>query len=115
MYAPNVAIRKQGQQKMRGKLMHIHIEVALLPRKLTQPRRKVMSEEWIDVKDELPELDTEVLLFDEEDGCQVGYRTSGKPYLNWVCSYAHDGWSHAALGDVTHWMPLPKPPATKED
>lgn len=61
-----------------------------------------MENKWISVKDELPKDDNQKLLFTNEFGF---YR---------VASYDLDFKEWVDLDDypldVTHWMPLPKPP-----
>ena len=54
----------------------------------------VTVQEWIPVKDRLPDVGKFVLIYNE---------------INGVCLDYHDG---ATFGyyDVTHWMPLPNPP-----
>ena len=54
----------------------------------------VTVQEWISVKDRLPDVGKFVLIYSE---------------INGVCMDYHDG---ATFGyyDVTHWMPLPNPP-----
>ena len=54
------------------------------------------EQEWISVKDRLPDKHTDVLV------CQ----TNGKVLKGWLGSA--DRWF--APGIVTHWMPLPQPP-----
>ena len=54
----------------------------------------VTIQEWIPVKDRLPDVGKFVLIYNEINGVLLDY---------------HDG---ATFGyyDVTHWMPLPSPP-----
>ena len=54
----------------------------------------VTVQEWISVKDRLPDVGKFVLIYNEINGVLLDY---------------HDG---ATFGyyDVTHWMPLPNPP-----
>ena len=54
----------------------------------------VTVQEWISVKDRLPDVGKFVLIYNEINGVRLDY---------------HDG---ATFGyyDVTHWMPLPNPP-----
>ena len=61
--------------------------------------------EWINVKDRLPEDNTDLLVFASEGWRgifpAVYYRNT------WQSSHIlYDG----MLGNVTHWMPLPNPP-----
>jgi hypothetical protein len=57
---------------------------------------------WIPVDERLPELGVDVLVLQRSGECEVAWRRG------------HDGnWSaYSALGEITHWMPLPKPPET---
>lgn len=66
--------------------------------------------EWICVKDRLPEIGQWVLVFDAAD--ERGYMSV------WTREEDEDGdcWSDGQgwwqpLAEVTHWMPLPEPPA----
>ena len=54
-----------------------------------QPRMR-----WIPVTERLPDIGIEVLVYSEDDGVCVDY-------------YGGDSFGYY---DVTHWMPLPKPP-----
>ncbi len=56
--------------------------------------------EWISVDDEQPEIDETVLLFD--GSIYIGLREFGDYYVQDI--------SYSGLWNVTHWMPLPKPP-----
>lgn len=63
------------------------------------------EQNWISVKDRLPEEETEVLCYLGNavgKGIVVAFRRRGDWYF--------DGWT---CPTVTHWMPLPQPP--KED
>lgn len=61
---------------------------------------------WISVKDELPENSgnflatdgdiTTELYFEKRQRCHLWLESSGKP--------------SEPIDDITHWMPLPKPP-----
>lgn len=54
--------------------------------------------EWISVKDRLPEEDTWVLVYAKQGS-----------YMNLKVDYIHDGqWFNSLL--VTHWCYLPEPP-----
>ena len=54
----------------------------------------VTVQEWIPVKDRLPDVGKFVLIYNE---------------INGVCLDYHDGVTFGYY-DVTHWMPLPQPP-----
>ncbi len=57
--------------------------------------------EWISVKDRLPESDDYVLCY--RDSCGLSSRIM-------VGFYLRGKWTCGAIGNVTHWMPLPEPP-----
>lgn len=59
---------------------------------------------WISVKDRLPGIDVNVLIFSKRYGIQKGCYDMNV----WCVS----GWG-VMDGPITHWMPLPEPP--KED
>lgn len=57
---------------------------------------------WISVKDKLPHLSTDVLMW--QKGViipRIGFYVDG----SWW-----DFWSDRRVQNVTHWMPLPEPP-----
>ncbi len=58
------------------------------------------AKRWIPVLDRVPELGVDVLVLQRSGQCEVAWRhvVDG----NWM--------SYAALGEITHWMPLPEPP-----
>lgn len=68
--------------------------------------------DWISVKDRLPEVDSRVLwqgAFSDEYKFTGRLRRNGEwEYISVVADVEH------CLSDVTHWMPLPPPPTTKE-
>ncbi len=66
--------------------------------------------EWISIKDKLPELDIEVLIFLNPNpikypkGIFIAYR--GLVNGHWCNEEIKEG----EFINVTHWMPLPAPP-----
>jgi hypothetical protein len=58
------------------------------------------AKRWIPVLDRVPELGIDVLVLQRIGQCEVAWRhvVDG----NWM--------SYAALGEITHWMPLPELP-----
>lgn len=67
-----------------------------------------MMSEWINVKDKLPEINKEVLIY---RGSYIGVPMSIYTYLGhdeWEDEYGY--WTRADDEGITHWMPLPKPP-----
>ena len=76
-----------------------------------------MKSEWISMKDRLPPCCQNILLYSSkiiekdkrDDGnIFVGYWL-GEVYKSWECVWG-DGWVPFRWEDITHWMPLPKPP-----
>ena len=70
----------------------------------------VTVQEWVSVKDRLPELETytysvDVLFSDYEEGVHIGYVCLETGI--WKDKYSRDLY---AEHKVTHWMPLPSPP-----
>ena len=61
----------------------------------------VTIQEWISVKDRLPEDQEEVLVCTRSKN---GVRNLDKGYM------AIDRFIHRGRAEVTHWMPLPQPP-----
>lgn len=73
------------------------------------------KQEWISVKDKLPENQKDVLCyygFDNGDG------DLGMMFIGTLCYFCFDKnphWQHAKIGlVVTHWMPLPEAPKGEE-
>ena len=61
------------------------------------------KQEWISVKDKLPEKDVRVLVYLKTDRSYTKIdtdRLDDRGFVRW-------------FNDVTHWMPLPEPPETK--
>ena len=61
-------------------------------------------QEWISVKERLPEDSRSVILCTRSRIVGVGFYS--KTTRNWVQHYSGGG----IYVDVTHWMPLPEPP-----
>lgn len=62
------------------------------------------KEEWISVKDRLPQAKETVLAYEAAfDSMSMAYRLPNTE--EWI-----DTGNYYALDAVTHWMPLPKPP-----
>lgn len=81
--------------------------------------------DWISVKERLPEAGVEVLVIAEGWGktppYYLGCLQHMKPetsFLTGITSKESEwllhGWSYLRAPDVTHWMPLPKPPKEAE-
>ena len=83
-----------------------------------------MNKDWINVKDQLPNNDDDVLVYHfEDDHITVGYFEKENVYYYIESDgnkfYTNDGWETeipwAQKGVVTHWMPLPKKPQIKNE
>lgn len=59
--------------------------------------------EWISVKEDLPLLNTDVLVFDKSNKIFIAYRKSLYGIWHWVDADGEES-------DVLYWMPLPEPP-----
>ena len=68
------------------------------------------ANEWVSATDRLPEVAVHVLITDGKS-ISMGYvlNIDNDGFCPWVAQYPV---SHR---DVTHWMPLPKPPVEKEN
>lgn len=63
---------------------------------------------WVPVKEKLPEIDQTVLVNTKYGILTLGYAGEDK----W---WEAEGWHTAEEWGITHWMPLPEPPAESED
>jgi hypothetical protein len=64
-------------------------------------------DKWISVKDEQPPKDTDIYIHTEHGGTTVAY------WNNEYNKFAIEVMSSEfieVIGEITHWMPLPKPP-----
>ena len=71
--------------------------------------------EWISVKDRLPDLDAEVLVYVNGNSFNNGpYSDIGISYLTKYYGDRYEGWDWSCTMSnqevVTHWMLLPEPP-----
>ena len=71
-------------------------------RRLVEDAPDVACEQWISVKERLPDNDDYYLTYTTEYTCEV-YRYDGDG--EWVTA-----WDDTENHDITHWMPLPEPP-----
>ena len=81
----------------------------------------VTVQEWISVKDGLPDEDGKYLVFEQSGGRTVTsvlrFAKDARKVDRYDFSrrknawYEYDSeWGHYIVNSVTHWMPLPKPP-----
>ncbi len=69
----------------------------------------VTVQEWISVKDRLPENRDDVLV------CRTWWNETRNPHIGWYNDVAQewqilDSDGYYPCGKVTYWMPLPEPP-----
>lgn len=62
--------------------------------------RSLNKTEWISTKERLPDDISKVLFYTTIPSFEIGYYDG----VEWCC----EGWFER--NEVTHWMPLPKPP-----
>jgi len=81
---------------------------------LNSARGKEIAMEWISVEERLPEEGQNVLFYFEVTGVEVGHYTliNDVHYGKGNQFYNKGGF---LTDDVTHWMPLPAPPAGDKD
>ena len=66
---------------------------------------------WISVKDRLPELKTDVLMyFAECKNMAVGFMCDRDEDRTMWCTYSDDGWYTDCDYEPLYWMPLPQSP-----
>lgn len=65
---------------------------------------------WISVKDRLPEFDVIVLIYHQDDSQNESNIDSAKidSHKKWIVTHFCEC---VYIDNVTHWMPLPEPPA----
>lgn len=73
--------------------------------KILSEDKKLQMTEWISVKDKLPQNKYDFLLVTDGAACRVAKFHIDKGYWDF---YGLRFWESK---DVTHWMPLPKPPS----
>ena len=106
---------------VKEKLIEI-LRKPIFPHELVDPTEAVADylidsgvtvQEWVSVKDRLPEEGEDVLLF---FGGKYGNMATGfwhgeeKEDCVWWCAYTDDGFYTDCDYKPTHWMPLPAPP-----
>lgn len=90
--ARDVAYRALNEFKFLGKSIQEWVEIVL-----EQPH-------WVPVEHRLPEQDGVYIVYDGESVYSAEYER-GRPVSEWTDDY--EGYCDF---DVTHWMPMPKPP-----
>lgn len=81
----------------------------------TYKGRKIILTSWISVKEQLPEIDQDILVHIKGGGMAVvtfamNLSTNEPAYLLISASTFLDARRVATLRNVTHWMPLPELP-----
>ena len=99
---------------MREKLIEI-LRKPIFPHELVDPIEAVADylldsgvtvQEWVSVKDRLPENDQWALCFMEDKSFGT-FRVFQWNYIDWQWNDGNEWFDEK---DVTHWMPLPEPP-----
>ena len=98
--AQDVAFRGLNEFSFLGKSIREWVEIIL-----EQP-------EWISVKDRMPDIDGEYMVYGQSDAMWELLPDSNPI---WICYYCkkHGFYNielHREYDYITHWMPLPKPP-----
>ena len=70
----------------------------------------VTVQEWISVKDRLPEEWTNVLVYSGGNYDVLMYRPNRRETLCFMYQDECGHWTEKHSPPVTHWMPLPEPP-----
>ena len=65
------------------------------------------AQQWISVKERLPELNVDVLIYVNFTVHSVTFKHCSVALFDGTC-WDDDGWY--SRNSVTYWMPLPKPP-----
>lgn len=74
-------------------------------------RRNAEKSPWISVKDAIPEMKADVLVyFPIEKNMAVGFLCDIDEDKTMWCAYTDDGYYTDCDFEPTHWMPLPEPP-----
>ena len=101
----HIAALQQEIEQLRGQNEQLREAAALV----TKESAELLERRWIPVEERLPEDRSDVLV--------VAYwHERWGAYMGW-CAPERAAWSvHVGIGDrsdiaVTHWMPLPEPPA----
>ncbi len=81
-----------------------------------------MTTKWIKCRESLPETICPVLIFTVSNKiyiAELDYKNDDLPsfyvtYLNFVCDCGKINEEEFLISEVSHWMPLPKPPEGEE-
>ena len=92
--------------------LYLLADVAEYVAKMPTIEAEPVKQEWISVKDRLPERDQKVLVYDagDETEIHVYHLREDLDGLYWD---DESGWA-VDFENVTHWMPLPEPPKEGE-
>ena len=101
--------------------MHLQTTIDVLDTTISALRARQEQEskplnEWISVKDKLPEKDGNYLVTACDEGCSAGegiwYSTVVvvAEYYKGSWTWYDGGREYSLEGIVTHWMPMPNPP-----
>ena len=89
-----------GSTQEHGVCVGDHVAESLADEAAEMIGRLRAERSWIPVLERVPELGVDVLVL----------QRSGKYEVAWKDVYDGNWSSYAALGEITHWMPLPEPP-----
>jgi hypothetical protein len=77
---------------------------------IVEPKEEESQEEWISVKDRLPEPDVNVLCYSRADYIEGYYCSTSKIFKPEIEDAGYMNNDNEMVIDVSHWMPLPSPP-----
>lgn len=67
---------------------------------------------WINVKEQLPEENKLIIIFDEGFGINIAFRRFSSIHYEWSSMWDEN---YQFFSEVTHWMPLPNKPEELEN
>lgn len=71
--------------------------------------KRYAENQWISVKDRLPELGQKVIAVFQDSGGSIADQARYRDDM-----FDFSGWCNVQMESVTHWMPLPAPPKEGE-